>query len=267
MVLRTMPAFLCCVLIGMGHACAGGPDGVFRQRETLAKIRAMDLFPEVEEEGSNLRQALAEEIARLEVREPAVYKDPNWPVRVTRWVAARLKIPPRSFHQIMNDQSHPFRLEWKDDPYFNDVVIYSAKYGLPDHLFDVTETVVKGMIGNWLMVKVDDSLLPMPSGGGASPRRKGESERDFWHRQQEELVTSDVAESKKERALFIEYECRGEKHVVNARRGEIVEIRSPAARSDNESNTAESLSGANSAAKSGLFMQPRMRAEVPVGLR
>jgi hypothetical protein len=214
-----------------GSAAAATPPG-YDELEIIAKLRAIDLFPDCVNTGSPLNVAMEHEAEVLEKRNPAYFDRPDWPLILVRTVARRLSIEPRSEKEIA--ASDPGMLVVK--PQTMDLVITKATFGSPRVEFDVTRKIAKMVVDNTLEVRSSVELLPGLANLDDFASQEGESPGEFFRKQTEMMhfeavhhvsapVRSGTSDAPAETAILkVTYKIGARSGSVEAREGTMLRL-------------------------------------------
>jgi len=137
--MRFLAAILAGLLLVGGLHSAEGPS--FQEREALAKLQAMDIFPDLEKEDSMLAAQVADEVKRLEKEQPAFFKEAAWPLRAARRAAALLGILPRTVAQIRASLTNDFDVDPADLQHIHGIRIVAARFTTGGEWLDVTPQI------------------------------------------------------------------------------------------------------------------------------
>jgi hypothetical protein len=83
-----------------GMLPANGQGDEFGAAVKRSLDRSRTLYPKSAEPDSTLSRAVLARIDWLQRNNPAIFSDPNWPLRVTATEAAALQIPPQAASPI-----------------------------------------------------------------------------------------------------------------------------------------------------------------------
>ncbi len=209
-----------------GAAAAGkdAPGGeAFGAREALAKLQAMDIFPEMEDGESEFAKAVAAEVKRLEQEEPEFFKSPAWPLRAARRVAADLGAMPRTVAQIREHVAKTFDLD--DDAFqqVHGIQITSAQITLGGEPLDVTPQLASRVTARGLEVDCGWSLATALADEAQFERNADESKADYWKRQRR-LLGAAASPVRGTMSLLIAFEFHSEQLTASAKEGERIVI-------------------------------------------
>jgi hypothetical protein len=166
--------FLC--LAGGLAAKSPGYDDL----EIIAKLRAMDLYPDAVNTGSPLNKAMQQEVDALEKRDPAYFDNPNWPLLLAQTIAKRLSIDPAT----QSGPGEEDRAIGATAPTAA-MVITKATFGLPGAECDVTRKIAGMVVNNTLEVRCGVDLLPSAANWDDYGAMEGETAAEFVRRQVE----------------------------------------------------------------------------------
>ena len=204
-------------------ARAAEEAAAFDEREALAKLQAMDIFPDMEMEDSELAMAISAEVERLEAGEPAFFKSPAWPLRAARRVAARLGVKPRTVAEIRRHLAETFKVDAEAFQQIHGIQIVSARLTVAQEALDVTPQLAPRMTPEGFTVDCDGSLLATLGDVTQFERYTDESDADFWKRQRNLLSAVGDARPGQE-ALQITFEFQSETVTASAKSGERLAI-------------------------------------------
>ena len=192
---------------------------VFQDRESLAKLQAMDMFPEMEIEDSEFAKAVSVEVRLFESENPAYFKSSAWPLHVARKVAARMGIRPLSVAAIRKRVAENFELDAEAFQQVHGIRILSARLKLADEVFDVTPQLAGTVNAQGFTVDCDGSLLATLTDITQFTRGEDEAKADYWKRQQKLLAA--VADARVgQESLEIKFEFHSEPFTAAAKSGE-----------------------------------------------
>jgi hypothetical protein len=195
----------------------------YTARETLAKLQAMDIFPELEKEGSDFADAVSTEVECLECEQPAFFKSPAWPLRVARRVSARLGVKGRTVAEIRAHLAKTFELEPEAFQEIHGIRIVSAHLAAGGEVLDVTPQLAKQTGAGGFAVDCDSSLLAALAEESQFERAVDEKDADYWKRQRK-LITA-VSEARPgEESLQMMFEFQSESFSAAAKSGERLSI-------------------------------------------
>lgn len=191
--------------------------------EELAKLQAMDLFPDLEDEGSDLHCAVEAEIEQMEGEQSGVLKRPGWPVIVVRRVAARLGLKPRTVAEIRTSLAESFGVEPDEMQRVHGIRIVEAKFKVGTTSFDVLPQIAARVSAHGLVVDSDRSFISMIGDESKFERRVGEKAAEYWKRQRDmlEATAAPVAGDMRLRVVF---ELHSERKSTVVREGERLRI-------------------------------------------
>jgi len=193
------------------------------QREAIAKLQAMDLFPDLEREGSEMNRAVTAEIARIEREEPAFFKLPGWPVFVARRVASRIGVKPRTVAAIRTSIVKSFSLEPGEIQQLHGIQIVEAKLGTGTDWIDVLPQIAARVSPEGLVVDCDESLASALADDGKFERHIDERAADYWRRQRGLLEAAGGSRGGKT-ALRVTFELHSRSMGVAVKEGERLSI-------------------------------------------
>jgi len=215
--MRFLAAILAGLLLVGGLHSAEGPS--FQEREALAKLQAMDIFPDLEKEDSMLAAQVADEVKRLEKEQPAFFKEAAWPLRAARRAAALLGILPRTVAQIRASLTNDFDVDPADLQHIHGIRIVAARFTTGGEWLDVTPQIAALMTERGLAVDCDRALATTLLDERQFERRVGEREGDFWKRQRM-LVAAAAAAREGTMALQVTFEFHSERATASTKEGE-----------------------------------------------
>lgn len=219
--MRLLAAIVIGLLFG-GRLCLA-EDPRFGEREALAKLQAMDVFPDLEREDSELATQVAAELKQLESEQPAFFKEPAWPVRVARRVAARLGIQPRTVAQIRAALAESFDVDSEEIQRIHGIAIVSARFSVGGEWLDVTPQITARVSAEGLVVDCGRTLAATLADETQFERNRAEDDAEFWKRQRKLLAA--VADARDGMsALQITYEFQSERATASAKDGERLTI-------------------------------------------
>ena len=195
----------------------------FAAREALAKLQAMDIFPEMEKEDSAFANAISTEVECLECEEPAFFKSPAWPLHAARRVAARLGVKPRTVAEIRKHLAATFELE--DDAFqqIHGIQIVSARFTVGGEVLDVTPQMAARVAAPGFTVDCDGALVAALAEETQFERTTDEKDADYWKRQRKLLGALAEARTGQE-SLKITFEFQSETVIAAAKSGERLSI-------------------------------------------
>ena len=200
-------------------AKAAEQAAAFDEREAMAKLQAMDIFPEMEKEDSAFADAVSIEVECLECENPAYFKSPAWPLHVARKVAARMGVKPLPVADIRKRVAENFEVDGDAFQQVHGIQIVSARLTLGEEVLDVTPQLAGNVNAQGFTVDCDGSLLAALADVSQYARNEGESSEDYWKRQRKLLAA--VADARVgQEALQITFEFHSEKVTVAAKSGE-----------------------------------------------
>lgn len=200
-------------------AKAAGESIAFDDREALAKLQAMDIFPEMEKEDSDFATAVATEVECLECENPALFKSPAWPLQVARKVAARMGVKPLTVAEIRRRVVEKFEVDADAFQEIHGIQIVSARLTLGEEVLDVLPQLARRVRAGGFTVDCDGSLLAALADVSQFERNEGESGADYWKRQRKLLAA--VADARPgQEALKITFEFHSETISASAKSGE-----------------------------------------------
>ncbi len=200
-------------------AKASEEEDAFQDRESLAKLQAMDIFPEMEIENSAFANAVSIEVECLECENPAYFKSSAWPLHVARKVAARMGIKPISTAEIRRNVARNFEVDVKSFQKVHGIQILSARLKLTDEVFDVSHQLAGNVNEQGFAVDCDGSLLAALTDISQFEQVEGEAKAEYWTRQQKLLVAVANAAVGQE-LLDIKFEFHSETFTAAAKSGE-----------------------------------------------
>ena len=216
---------LCVFLLGVisaGWLCAAEPPA-FEERQALAKLQAMDLFPDLEKEDSELATQVEAEVKQLEMDQPAFFKEPSWPLRVARRVAGRLSIRPRTVAEIRASVAESFEVDPEEIQRIHGIRIIAARFSVGGEWLDVAPQIGARVSSDGLVVDYDRMFAGTLGDVSQFHRKIDEADADYWKRQRTLLAA--VTEAwQGQSALQITFEFQSERTTVTARFGERLTI-------------------------------------------
>ena len=211
------------------HAAAKEPAKIpaktvaFDAREALAKLQAMDIFPEMEKEDSNFANAVSTEVECLECEKPSFFKSPAWPLRAARRVAAGLGVKPRPVAEIRRRLAETFELDDEAFQQIHGIQIVSARFSAGGEMADVTPQLAARVAPEGFAVDCDGALLTALAEESQFDRNTDEKDADYWKRQRALLAA--VADARPGReALQITFEFQSETITAAVKSGEHLAI-------------------------------------------
>lgn len=204
-------------------AKASAAEAVFQDHESLAKLQAMDMFPEMEIENSEFANAVSVEVECLECENPAYFKSSAWPLHVARKVAVRMGIKPLSIAQIRKRVAENFEVDAEAFQQVHGIQILSARLKLADEVFDATPQLAGTVNERGFTVDCDGSLLATLTDITQFARGEDEAKADYWKRQQKLLAAVANAQVGQE-SLEIKFEFHSEAFTAAAKSGERIVI-------------------------------------------
>ena len=191
----------------------------FVQREALAKLQAMDIFPDMEREDSEFAKAISAEVVRLESENPAYFKSPAWPLRAARRVAVRLGVKPRTVAEIRRHLTEEFDVDGDAFREIHGIQILSAHITVEAEMIDVTPQLAGRVTAAGIAVDCDSSLLATLAEITQLERTADENSAAYWSRQRKLLAVASDARPGQE-ALQITFEFHSETGTASAKSGE-----------------------------------------------
>jgi len=222
-------------------------------REALAKLQAMDIYPEMEKEDSDFANAVSSEVESLECEEPGFFKSPAWPLRAARRVAARLGVKPRTVAEIRRHLGETFALNPDEFQQIHGIQIVSARFSTGGEALDVTPQMAARVSAEGFTVDCDEALVGTLDDESQFERNTDEKDADYWKRQRKLLAA--VADARPgQEALRITFEFESETFSASVKSGERLTISeegrvsvtkiAPAARAVRAANAAPPADGA-----------------------
>ena len=200
-------------------AKAAGESVAFDDREALAKLQAMDIFPGMEKEESDFATAVSTEVECLECENPAFFKSPAWPLQVARKVAARMGVKPLTVAEIRRHVAEKFEVDADAFQQIHGIQIVSARLTLGEQVLDVLPQLAPRVKAGGFTVDCDGSLLAALADVSQFERNEDESRADYWKRQRKLLAA--VADARPgQEALKITFEFHSETISASAKSGE-----------------------------------------------
>ena len=216
---------LCVFILGVlsaGWLCAA-ESPAFDERQALAKLQAMDLFPDLENENSGIAMLVAGEVKQLELDQPAFFKEPSWPLRVARRVADRLSIRPRTVAEIRASVAESFEVDPEEIQRIHGIRIVSARFSVGGEWLDVAPQIWARVSSDGLVVDYDRMFAGTLGDVSQFHRRADEADADYWKRQRT-LLAAVMEAWQGQSALQITFEFQSERTTVTARIGERLTI-------------------------------------------
>ena len=204
-------------------AKTGADTSAYDEREALAKLQAMDIFPEMEKEDSEFADAVSTEVECLECEEPDFFKSPAWPLRVARKVAARTGVKPRTVAEIRAHVAKAFEVD--DDAFqqIHGIQILSARLTVAGEVLDVTPQFAARVSEQGFTADCDWSLVATLAEESQFERNTDESEADYWKRQRK-LLAAVASPVRGGVAMQISFEFHSEQFTAQAKEGERLAI-------------------------------------------
>ena len=200
-------------------AKAAEQAATFDDREALAKLQAMDIFPDMEIEDSAFADAVSVEVECLECETPAFFKSPAWPLHVARKVAARTGVKPLSVAEIRRRVAEKFEVDADAFQQVHGIQFVSARLTLGEEVLDVLPQLAASVNARGFTVDCDGSLLAALADVSQYERNEGESSADYWKRQRKLLAA--VADARVgQESLEIKFEFHSETVTAAAKSGE-----------------------------------------------
>lgn len=224
--MRLLAAILAVVFHTLAiHAAAKPPanNAAFDAREALAKLQAMDIFPEMEKEDSDFANAVSTEVECLECEEPAFFKSPAWPLHAVRRVAARLGVKPRTVAEIRKHLAETFELDERAFQQIHGIQIVSARFTVGGEVLDVTPQMAARVAAQGFTVDCDGTLVAALAEETQFERTTDEKDADYWKRQRKLLGALAEARTGQE-SLKITFEFQSESVAAAAKSGERLSI-------------------------------------------
>lgn len=195
----------------------------FDERQSLAKLQAMDLFPDLEKEDSELAVQVAAEVAQLEVDQPAFFKEPAWPLRVARRVAARLNIKARTVAEIRASIAESFEVDPEEVQRIHGIRIISARVSVGGDWLDVTPQIGARISRDGLVVEYDRMFAATLGDVSQFRRKDDEEDADYWKRQRT-LIAAATEAGQGKSSLQVTFEFQSERTTATAKDGERLTI-------------------------------------------
>lgn len=202
---------------------AEGGAATFAESEAIAKLQAMDLFPDLEKDGSELNRAVAAEVARIERTDPGFFKQPGWPVFVARHVANRIGLKPRTVAEIRASLEEKYGGGSEVIRHLHGIRIVEAKFSTGTGWVDVSRKIAARVSTDGLVVDCDRSLAPTLADERDFDQQSEEGDADYWKRQREMLLTAANARGGKP-AFRVQFELHSEQVSIDVRDGERLTI-------------------------------------------
>ena len=220
--MRTVAALLLLLIFATGSLLAGepAPDA---EAEELAKLQAMDLFPDLEDEGSDLHCAVEAEIEEMECEQSDVLKRPGWPVLVVRRVAARLGLKPRTVAEIRATLATSFGVEPDEIQRVHGIQIVEAKIKIGTSSFDVLLQIAARVSPQGVVVDCDRSFISTIGDESNFERRAGEKAAQYW-KSQRDMLAAVAAPVAGNMGLSVVFELHSERKTAAIREGERLSI-------------------------------------------
>lgn len=204
-------------------ARAAEEAAAYDEREALAKLQAMDIFPEMEKEDSEFADAVSVEVECIECESPAFFKSPAWPLQVARKVAARMGMKPLSVAEIRKRVAEKFEVDADAFHQVHGIQLVSARLTLGEDVLDVLPQVARHVNADGFTVDCDGSLLAALADISQFERSEDESGPDYWKRQG--MLLAAVANARPgQEALQITFEFHSETFTASAKSGERIAI-------------------------------------------
>jgi len=195
----------------------------YDEREALAKLQAMDIFPDMEKEDSDFANAVSIEVECLECEDPDFFKSPAWPLRAARRVAARLGVKGLTVAEIRKHLAETFELDAGAFQQIHGIQIVSARFSAGGEALDVTPQMAARVTEEGFTVDCDGSLVAALAEESQFERNTDESDADYWKRQRKLLAAVADARPGKE-ALHITFEFESETITAAVKSGERLAI-------------------------------------------
>ena len=224
--MRLLAAILAGIFLTLGiHAAAKPPADTlaYDARESLAKLQAMDIFPEMEKEDSDFANAISIEVECLECEEPKFFKSPAWPLQVARRVAARLGVKPRTVAEIRRHLAETFDLDEDSFQQIHGIQIVSARFSVGGEVLDVVPQMAARVAPRGFSVDCDSGLVAALADETQFERNTDEKTADYWKRQRKLLGALAEARPGQEE-LQIMFEFQSEIFTAAAKSGERLSI-------------------------------------------
>ncbi|MEO6787886.1 MAG: hypothetical protein ABI318_17315 [Chthoniobacteraceae bacterium] len=225
--MRLLAAILAGVFLAAENHAAPKPHvedaSAYDEREAIAKLQAMDIFPEMEKEGSDFANAVSTEVECLECEQPEFFKSPAWPLRVARKVAARFGMKPRTVAEIRGHVAKTFEVDDEAFRQVHGIQIVSASFTMGGESFDLTPQLAARVTEQGFAVDCDGSLAAMLTDESQFDRITDESDAAYWKRQRK-LLAAIAAPDRGTVALHVTFEFQSEKVTVKAKEGERLAI-------------------------------------------
>jgi hypothetical protein len=198
-------------------------NSAYDDREAMAKLQAMDIFPDMEKEDSDFANALSAEVECLECEQPDFFKSPAWPLHAARRVAARLGVKPLTVAEIRKRVAETFELKADEFQQVHGMQMVSARFSAGGDTVDVTPQLAARVTADGFTVDCDGSLLAALTEESQVERNTDEKDADYWKRQRTLLAAVADARAGQE-ALRITFEFHSETFNVAAKSGERIAI-------------------------------------------
>jgi hypothetical protein len=195
----------------------------YDEREALAKLQAMDIFPEMEKEDSDFSNAVSTEVECLECDDPAFFKSPAWPLLVARRVAARFRMKPLTVAEIRAHVAKAFGVDADAFQQVHGIQIVSAQFSVGGEWLDVTPQMAARVNGEGFTVDCDATLTAGLGDESQFERVTDETDADYWKRQRKLLAAVAEAQPGRE-ALRLTFEFHSETFTASAKAGERLAI-------------------------------------------
>lgn len=219
--MRLLAAILAGVFLTVMIRAAETP--AYTARESLAKLQAMDIFPEMEKEDSDFANAVSTEVECLECEEPTFFKSPAWPIRAAWRVAARLGVRGRSVAEIRAHLVKTFELDPEAFQEIHGLQIISARFTIGGETLDVTPQMAGRVTAEGFAVDCDSSLVAALADESQFDRTTDEKDGEYWKRQRALLTAVSEAKPGQE-ALQITFEFQSETFTAVTKSGERLTI-------------------------------------------
>lgn len=188
-------------------------------REALAKLQAMDIFPDMEKEDSDFANAVSIEVECLECEEPSFFLSPAWPLRAAWRVAAARGVKPRSVAEIRRQVAETFELDADAFQQVHGIQIVSARLTVGGAALDVGPQLAARVTDAGLAVDCDGSLFAAFAEESPFERNTDEKDGDYWQRQRKLMAA--LAEARPgDETLQITFEFQSETFTAAAKSGE-----------------------------------------------
>ena len=224
--MRLLAAILAGVFLSPDFHAAAKPaedTSAFDDREALAKLQAMDIFPDMEKEDSEFSNAVSIEVECLECEEPSFFKSPAWPLRAAWRVAARLGVKGRTVAEIRAHLAKTFELEEDAFQQVHGIQIVSARFIIGGESLDVAPQLAARVTEEGFTVDCDATLVTTMAEESQFERNTDESDADYWKRQRQ-MLGAIASPQRGAVSLQLTFEFHSEQATASAKEGERLAI-------------------------------------------